>query len=300
MRRFMKWAGLGLAILLLGVAGLFAVAWGVTGKAMSRKYAVNDPPLRIGTDAAALQRGKHLFDTRGCGDCHGPQGAGRVLIDDPMLGRIVPPNLTRSLRNPAYTDDALAAAIRHGVRPGGTPLLLMPSGEFANLADADTAALVAYMRTLPPSDNDPGTSTIRPMGRVLYTLGKVPLFSAETIDHAPRPRQAPAAAATPDYGRYVAQSCTGCHAPDLAGGIVVIPGKPMSANLTPHPNGLAKWSEADFLRLMHTGHRPDGTVVDPLMPWAVYNNMDETELRAVWAYLRTVEPSPGRGKVAQR
>jgi hypothetical protein len=37
----------------------------------------------------------------------GPQGAGRVLIDDLRLGRIVPPNLTRSLRNPAYTDDAL-------------------------------------------------------------------------------------------------------------------------------------------------------------------------------------------------
>jgi hypothetical protein len=43
----------------------------------------------------------------------------------------------------------------------------MPSGEFANLDDADVGALVAYMRSLPPSDNDPGTSTVRPMGRVL-------------------------------------------------------------------------------------------------------------------------------------
>lgn len=300
MRRLLKWAGIGLAILVLGVAGLFAVAWGVTGKGMSRTYTVNDPPLRADASAEALARGKHLFDTRGCGDCHGPQGAGRVLLDDPVLGRIVPPNLTRSLRNPAFTDDALAAAIRHGIRPDGTPLLIMPSGEFANLDDADVSALIAYMRSLPASDNDPGTNMVRPMGRVLYTLGKLPLFPAETIDHAPRTRQAPVAAITPDYGHYVAQSCTGCHGADLAGGIVVIPGKPASANLTPHPNGLARWSEADFLRVMRTGQRPDGSNVDPLMPWAVYNNMNDVELRAVWTYLRSIDPAPGRGQVAQR
>ncbi|MFC5576613.1 c-type cytochrome [Lysobacter niabensis] len=300
MRRFMKWAGIGLAFVLLGVAGLFAVAWAVTGKAMSRTYLVNDPPLPAGQAVAALQRGKHLFDTRGCGDCHGPQGAGRVMIDDPALGRIVTSNLTRSVRNPAYTDDALAAAIRHGVRHDGTPLLIMPSGDFANLDNADVGALVAYMRSLPASDNDPGTSTVRPIGRVLYTLGKLPLFPAESLDHAPRARQAPLTAVTPDYGRYVAQSCTGCHGGDFGGGVVVIPGKPPSANLTPHADGLANWSEADFLRLMHTGHRPDGSAVDPLMPWTVYARMDDVELRAMWAYLRTIDPLPARGKLARR
>ena len=294
MRRVAKWSAIALAVVVIGVAALFAVSWAVTGKAMSRTYAVNDPPLRVDANAEALQRGKHLFDTRGCGDCHGPQGAGRVLIDDPVLGRVVPPNLSRSLRNPAYSDTALAAAIRHGVRPDGTPLLIMPSGEFANLDDRDVAALIAYMRALPPSDNEPGTTTIRPLGRVLYTLGKLPLFPAEGIDHAPRARQAPAAAITPEYGHYIAQSCTGCHGPDLSGGIVVVPGKPQSANLTPHPNGLGAWSETDFLRAMHTGRRPDGTALDPLMPWPVYDHMTETELRAIWAYLRTVTPQAGK------
>lgn len=300
MRRILKWAGIGLAMIMLGVAGLFAVAWAVTGKAMSRTYTVNDPPLQTSQDAVALQRGRHLFDTRGCGDCHGPQGAGRVLIDDPVLGRIVPSNLTRSVRSAAYTDDALAAAIRHGIRHDGTPLLIMPSGDFANLDNADVAALVAYMRSLPASDNDPGTSSVRPIGRVLYTLGKLQLFPAENLDHAPRARQAPLAAITPDYGRYVAQSCTGCHGGDFGGGAVVVPGKPPAANLTPHADGLATWSEADFLRLMHTGHRPDGSAVDPLMPWAVYDKMHDVELRAMWAYLRTIDPVPARGKLARR
>lgn len=300
MRRLLKWAGIGLAILLLGAAGLLAVAWFATNKAMTRTYAVNDPPLHVDSSPESLARGKHLFDTRGCGDCHGPQGAGRVLVDDPALGRIVPTNLTRSLRNPAFTDDALAAAIRHGVRPDGTPLLIMPSGEFADFDDTDVSALITYMRALPASDNNPGTSVVRPVGRVLYLLGKLALLPAETIDHAPRKRQAPTEAITPAYGRYVAQSCTGCHGKDLSGGIAVIPGKPASANLTPHANGLAQWTEADFLRLMHTGRRPDGTSVDPLMPWPAYNNMDEVELRAVWAYLRSIDPAPGRGKLAQR
>jgi cytochrome c553 len=300
MRRLLKWAGIGLALLLLVVAGLFAVAWAVTTRGMSRTYAVHDAPLHADTSTEALARGKHLFDTRGCGDCHGPHGAGRVLIDDPALGRIVPPNLTRSLRNPAFTDDALAAAIRHGVRPDGTPLLIMPSGEFAALDDHDVASLIAYMRSLPASDNDPGTSVVRPIGRVLYALGQLSLLPAEHIDHAPRTRHAPVAAITPAYGHYVAQSCTGCHGSDLSGGIVIIPGKPASANLTPHPNGLGRWNEDDFLRLMHTGHRPDGSTVDPLMPWPAYNNMTETELRAVWAYLRSIDPASGRGDIAQR
>lgn len=298
MKRVVKWSAIALAIVVVGVAGLLGVSWAVTSKAMSRTFAVKDPPLRVDPDAGLLQRGRHLFDTRGCGDCHGPQGAGRILLDDPVLGRIVPSNLTRSLRDPAYTDDALAAAIRHGIRADGTPLLIMPSGEFADLDDHDVAAIIAYMRTLPASDNEPGTSVVRPMGRVLYTLGKLPLFPAETIDHSPRTRVAPPEGVTPEYGRYVAQSCTGCHGATFAGGIVVVPGKPASANLTPHDTGLGQWSEAEFLHLMHTGKRPDGSAVDPLMPWPVYDKMTETELRALWTYLRTV-PSV-QGAVAKR
>ena len=58
MRRFIKWTGIGLAVIALGVAGLFAVAWGVTSKAMTRTYTVNDPPLQAaqGGEAPVLIR----------------------------------------------------------------------------------------------------------------------------------------------------------------------------------------------------------------------------------------------------
>ena len=295
MRRFYKWAGLLLALGLVAIAGLFAVAWAVTGSAMTRTLAVNDPPLVVEHDADTLAHGHHLFDTRGCGDCHGPTGEGKVLIDEPGLIRVVPSNLPRALRNPDYTDRAIAAAIRHGVRPDGTPLVIMPAGDYAELDDRDVAALVTYLRGLPASDNDPGKTAVGPIARVLYMLGKFPLLPAETVDHAPRQRQAPPEAVSVDYGRYVAQSCTGCHGADFAGGLVVEPGKPASANLTPHATGLAGWTESDFLRVMHTGRRPDGRGLDPLMPWSTYSRMREVELRAIWTYLASLEPTPSRG-----
>jgi mono/diheme cytochrome c family protein len=291
----MKWMGVVLAAVLLAVAGLFAVAWAVTGNAMTRTYAVHDPAPPKRRDADALAQGHHLFDTRGCGDCHGPTGAGKVLIDEPGLMRVVPSNLPRALRDPAYTDSAIAAAIRHGVRPDGTPLVIMPAGDYAELDDRDVAALITYMRSLPASDNDPGTTAVGPVGRVLYLLGKLPLLPAEAVDHAPRQRRAPPASVTPEFGQYVAQSCTGCHGVDFTGGLVVEPGKPPSANLTPHASGLAGWTEADFLRAMNTGRRPDGRTLDPLMPWATYSRMHDVELRALWTYLAALEPAPSAG-----
>ncbi|QSX77864.1 c-type cytochrome [Agrilutibacter solisilvae] len=291
----MKWVAMVVGVAVLAAGTLVAVSWALTGRALERTYAINDPPLKITRDAGTLARGEHLFATRGCADCHGRQGEGRVLIDEPGLMRVVPTNLTRAVHVPAYTDDALAAAIRHGVRPDGTPLMIMPTGDYAQLDDQDVGALVLYMRTLPMRANDPGRSVVGPIGRVLHTLGKLPLLPAESVDHAPRLRQAPPVAPTVEYGRYVAQVCTGCHRSDFTGGLVVEPGTPPSANLTPHATGLADWSETDFLRLMHTGLRPDGRAVDPMMPWRSYSRMEDVELRAVWAYLASLEPVPGGG-----
>ena len=71
------------------------------------------------------------------------------------------------------------------------------------------------------------------------------------------------------------------------------PGKPRAANLTPHADGLQGWTEDDFLRLMRQGLRPDGTHVDPAMPWqgttAVW---DDEDLMALFAYLQSLPPLP--------
>lgn len=294
MKRLLKWTAIAVATLALVLGALLAVAWGHSERALARTYAVADPPLLVPTDEAGLALGRHLFDSRGCGECHGARGEGRLLFDGGPVIRVVPSNITPTAIGERYSDDQLAAAIRHGVRADGTPLVFMPAGDYADLGDADTAALVAYIRTLPPSDNDPGPTEVRLGARVLNLFGAFPLTPAERIDHAPRTRSAPAVAATVEYGRYVAQLCTNCHGADFVGGLVHGPGAPPSANLTPHPDALGGWSEADFVRALREGVRPDGRQLDPLMPVGMTAKMTDTELRAMWAFLRTLPATPSR------
>ena len=296
MRRVAKWLGWSVVVIAVLVGGVFATAWALSERALSRTWAVQDPPIADAMGSASLEHGRHLYATRGCADCHGADGAGKLLVDAPHVVRIVPSNLTRSVRDEAWTDDRLAAAIRHGVRPDGTPLMIMPTGDYTDMDDHDIASILAYLRTLPAVDADPGLTQVRPLGRVLYMFGKFPLVPAERVDHTPRERRAPPAMVSVAYGKYVAQVCTGCHGNDFAGGFVLEPGTPPSANLTPHANGLQAWNEADFMRLMRTGQRPDGRHLHRMMPWKSYSAMQEVELRAVWTYLQSLPPAEGKAR----
>jgi mono/diheme cytochrome c family protein len=87
--------------------------------------------------------------------------------------------------------------------------------------------------------------------------------------------------------------CAGCHGERFGGG--PIPGAPPSwkpaANLT--PTGLGHYSAEDFVRALRTAVRPDGSTIDPSMPVAsITRHMDDLELRALYAYLRTLPPRP--------
>ena len=292
MRRLMKWLGRTLLVVVVFGLVVYALAWRHSEQALARHFTINDPPLAIAHDAATIARGQHLFTTRGCQDCHGADGIGHLVFDAGPVIHLVAPNLTPSGMGAHLTADAIAAAIRHGVRPDGTPLVFMPSGDYANLDDADTAALVAYVQSLPPSSNDPGSLEVRPLARVLYLFGQFPLTPAEHIDHAPRTRNAPVAAATAAYGEYLAHACTGCHGGDLAGQAIpgAPPGTPRAVNLTPDASGLRDWKEADFMRVMHEGKKPDGAALNPIMPWQSFGRMSDTELRAIWLHLRSLPP----------
>jgi cytochrome c553 len=278
-----------LGVALVVVAGLAAYGWIRSGNALEKTYAVADPPLVIATDAATLDRGAHLFTELACGECHGVHGEGHLLIDAPPF-RLAAPNLTPAKLAGRYDANQLAAAIRHGVKPDGHPLRIMPAGDFHNLSDADTAALVAHLQALPPSDNDPGPFVLKPLGRVLAGLGKIELVAAEHIDHAPRERTAPPIGPTAEYGAYLAQRCEGCHRSDFTGGHV--PGTPPdfkdAQNLTPHPQALGAWTLADFQHALRAGKRPDGSAIDTFMPWQAYGSMNDDEIAALYAYLRTV------------
>ena len=290
MMKWLKRLGMLLGAVVLAVVGLVAFAWWKTNQSMARTYVVNDPPLTIVRDADTLAQGAHLFATRGCADCHGADGAGKLVLDAGPVVKVVAPNITPGGVVKGISADQVAAAIRHGVKPDGHPMVFMPSTDFKNFGDSDTAALVAYIQALAPSGNDPGANEIRPLGRILYLFGKFPLLPAELIDHAPRSRATPVVAATVEYGRYLAQGCTGCHGSNFAGQHV--PGTPPefkdAQNLT--PANLGAWTNDDFRRAFREGKRPDGSAINEFMPWRAFSKLSDVEIDALWAYLRTLPP----------
>lgn len=285
----------------IGITAIFAIlgfvfAWWWADRAMATVYAVNDPPLPLREDGAAVERGRHLYSILGCVECHGKDGAGKVFIEDAGIGRFVASNLTPGTLPANYTANALGHAIRNGVRPDGTPLRFMPVGDWNNLGDADTAALVAYLRSLPPVRNNLGAFEVGPLARVLFLLGEFHLVPAADIDHSPRRRDTPDPAPTAAYGAYLAQSCTGCHGSDFAGQRVpgTPPDMPAARNLTPHGDGLAGWNRTDFGRALRQGKSRDGRSLHPLMPYGAYSAMSDDDVTAIWTHLQSLPAKAGR------
>jgi mono/diheme cytochrome c family protein len=291
MRTVLRWAVRLILLLLLLAGGVLAAAWIVSEQQLARIYAVDDPPLVIARDADTLAYGAHLYTTRGCADCHGEDGRGMEVLDAPGVMRLVGPNITPAVLAGRYDSDAIAAAIRHGIKPDGRPLIFMPSWDWQHLSDADTAALIAHIQSLPASAHDPGRMEIRLMARVLTLFGQFPLTPADQIDHSPRQREAPAVAVSVEYGRYLAGTCIGCHGPDLAGQRVpgTPPDFPAAPSLHATSDALGAWTEADFNRALRQGRAPDGREFHPIMPWHALQHMTEVEVAALWVYLRTLQ-----------
>lgn len=206
-----------------------------------------------------------------------------------MFARLAATNLTSGLGGIAgYTDADFERALRHGVRRDGRPLFFMPAEAFAVLSDADLAAVIGYLRTLPTVDRETPAPRIGPIARVLYLGGNFPLLPVERVSHEAHPPVPPPGESV-EYGEYLATvgGCRSCHGGGLAG-----TGDPSAPDIT--RSRLPSWTEADFFRALREGRRPDGTVIDPeKMPWVRSGQMTDAEMRAVWRYVTSL---PGRAE----
>jgi cytochrome c553 len=282
---------------LVGLVCLIAVAAGGVYAKSSRDLARKSTPptraaLTIATDSVALARGRKLTTVNGCRECHGENLGGKVMHEDPAFARLVASNLTTGQGGvlSRYDDRALDAAIRDGVGVDGHRLFIMPSAEFSGLADADVAAIIADIRASAPVDNVLPPMELHAVARTLIATG-VMKFGYDEIDHARTPLAVAPTGGTVEHGRYIAAGCVGCHAKDFGGGEV--PGAPSgskrSSNLTPSGN-VGKWTQAEFIKLFRDGTRPDGTKLDPTMPWPILGKLSDEELQGVYLYLRTLPP----------
>lgn len=290
MKRTFKWlAGiLGVLVLLVGVAIVLGLQLGER----KRMRVVDVPlmPVTYATDSTSLERGRYLFQSRGCVDCHGASGGGRDLVNDGKGTHIAGPNITPGGVVAAYQPADWDRTIRHGVKPSGHPVRVMPSEDYNRFTNADLASLVAYVRSLVPVQGGSAIVELPLPARVLYGFGAIP-DAAERIDHTLPPSAPVESGVTVAHGAYVANMCIGCHGEKLSGGKIVTgpPDWPVAANITPGEGSvMPRYKDADaFLAMFRSGKRADGASI-AVMPFESFSKMNEVDIRAVYAFLQTV------------
>lgn len=292
-----KWIKRGAVV--VGVVVLAGAAAAVAGKMlgerkMARKLDVPVSAVPLFTDAAHIDQGRYLFTTRGCAECHGTGATGKVVLqDDGML--VVAPNLTRGANSAtaAYTDVDWVRTLRHGVKPNGQPVIIMPSEDYNRLTDEDLGSIISYVRQLPAADGRRAEIQLPLPVKALYGFGAIE-DAAEKINHSLPPSQPVPVAVSVQHGAYVANACIGCHGAGLSGG--PIPGGPPdwpdAANLTPGKGSAMKRYETAeaFMTMLRTRKRPDGTPISQVMPFDSLARMTETDMRALHSYLKSLPP----------
>lgn len=268
-------------VLVLVVLGL-AVGW-VGSNNINKRHTVATAALVVPTDAAAVARGAHLADIYGCRDCHGEDLSGQLLEDAPPF-RVVASNLTPAGAGAQYTSPShWDRAIRHGVAPDGTALVVMPSSAYHRVSDAETADLIAYLQSLAPVAKDLPTTQFKPLGRLL-AAGPMDPGKKVRLDRARE--QGPAPGATAEYGAYVAEGmCAYCHGPGLVGQESEAPGAPPAPDLRP----AGQWPAETFHRALTTGLTPTGRQMNPqFMPWTATAKMTPDEREGLRLYIASL------------
>src|SRR5215472_16656276 len=311
MKRFAKWFLLVVLVLscLAAVAITFTIGWrpflGPKARPLTARTFERTPQR--------LERGRYLATAlSGCSYCHSPhdwnapgtpyvpgkEGSGEVLPFTNLPGRVVAPNLTPDSETGVgrWTDDQLARAIREGIGHDGRALFpLMPYLHYRKLPDEDLASVIAYLRSRPAIRNPlPPTEIIFPVKYLIRTVPQ-PLTS-------PVP-ELPSSSSLIDPGTALVNlaGCSDCHTPQDKGqelpGMKFAGGFPFpgpwgdvaSANITPDPSGISYYDEALFLDMMHTG-QVKARKLSAIMPVMIYKNLTDDDMKAMFAYLRTLKP----------
>lgn len=292
MRGWKRWLVLILgAALVLGLIATVAV-FAVSEYWLRHTFEVPDSQIQVVKTGAAVARGEHLATSVAiCVDCHGEDLSGQELLSVPLLGHVTGTNLTPGKGSvmAGLTDAQLERAIRHSVKPDGRGLLVMPSQNFFHFSDADTAALIAYLRQLKPVDREwpkrgPGMLVRGPVA-----LGLFNMLPAREIQHFAQREAAPDPGPTAEYGKYLVSvaGCRDCHGTSLTGGRV--PGSLADAPGLTKGSESGAWSVEEFTTAMRQGSTPEGeTIAADEMPWGFYAGMTDEELEAMARYLQSL------------
>jgi mono/diheme cytochrome c family protein len=295
MNKWIKRGGLAvLGVVALGASTL-VVGTQLGHRKMNRIVSVDVAAVPVPTDAASIERGRYLYLSRGCTECHGIDGAGKDVVNDGQGMHVRAPNITPGPGSVVanYSVADWVRTLRHGVKPDGRPAIVMPSEDYARLTDADLGAMLAYLRQMPAAPGAGAVLELPPFVKTLYAAG-VMHDAAEIIDHTLPPSTPVPEAVTAEHGAYVVNSCIGCHGAGLSGGKIpgAPPDWPAASNLTPGAgSAMARYPSADaFAAMFKTGKRPDGSEVSKVMPFLSLKEMNDTDVRAMYLHLKALPP----------
>ena len=218
MKRFLRWLRIGLLSIVLASVLVGAIVYLLSERLLRRTYTEPAVNIAVPSDSGSVQEGYRLAMVRGCsGGCHGMGIAGGVFIDEPLLARLVAPNLTAAVRR--YSNADLVRIIRRGVRPDGSSVIGMPSEMFSMLTDKDLGKILAYLRSVPPVGGSRPERRLGPIARVAFVAGKFRPAAEAVRKAALLVGSYPEEGDSTAPGGYLAgTSCTECHGLDLRGG----------------------------------------------------------------------------------
>jgi cytochrome c553 len=294
MKIVLRWLFILVVTVLVIAVAFVAYIYVASARLMSRIYTIGTVPhVTVRSDPASLAHGKYLAERVAlCVDCHGEDWGGKVINDSFAMGRLVSTNLTRGRGGVGATrsDEDFVRAILHGVKEDGRSVIFMPSADY-HFTEEDLGAILGYVRSVPPVDRELPSMSVGPMVRALGLFTDFPLAPAARIDQAnARLAAAPNAADAASAGAYLVSTagCRSCHGADFRGGGGPPPG---ASNIT--PVGIGSWTEQQFMTAIREHKRPNGSTIDEAMP-RQYRQMSDQDLRAIFAFLRTVPPAGDR------
>lgn len=275
MKTLLKWAGRGFAALLMVFVLAAAFVWLRSEATLRQTYPKpTSAGLKLDGGAAQIERGRHLATIYGCNDCHGADLTGLLFHDEPAVARLWAPNLTHVARD--WSAEDIDRALRHGVRPDGRGLWVMPASAFSRLSDEDASAVIAYLKTQGARGSVRPRLKVGPVGRVGVVLGK---FEGE-VELLKAPRAPADLGPQLRRGRYLAMTaCAECHGMALEGS--------KGALTTPDLTIAAAYDKPGFERFLRTGVAADGKPRGLMTQMAKtrFAHFTPEEFDALYAYL---------------
>ncbi|HMQ06459.1 MAG TPA: cytochrome c [Saprospiraceae bacterium] len=315
----------GILILMILLAGGFFVYIQLN---WDKKYDIPYPELQVSDDSTVIERGKYLVHGPAhCSNCHVSSVRNFIAADAgeniplsggvgfPLgpLGTIYARNLTPDPVTGIgrYTDGELFRMMRHAVKPNGMATLsvMMP---FWDMADEDLVAVVSYLRSMDPVENEVPENQWTLMGKFVRVISP----SFQPIKDPSPPQFAPTMEATMERGEYLSRyvaNCVGCHTnrnlntfeaigPEYAGGMefepwpefaLAVGGDPelwmRTPNITPHPH--SSISKFKTVEAWKERFRQGRLINISQMHWGPFSRMTDEDLEALYYYLQNLEPS---------